>query len=619
MVFYCDTETFTLTTENYKSVELGNYKDFVTKRLEEGKDWVNEQIKKSKEENRVFPIMVVNALNTGISEYGESFFHYNPISFYKKIAFITKQNNEKTALIYYHNMKYDLTNILDYFDTMGAKYKIIGQLIKNTTWYQLKFMFGGICITIIDSFNLTHLPLFKFRKAFDLSEEDSKMEFDFSNGGLIQNNSINLSKQLIDYAINDVKCLKAGIEKFRQETHNSDKITIASTAFENWENVEKIELPELEIEEQVDANYTYTGAICYCNPLYTEKIIKKKLVYVDNNGLYSASSYSEKAGFTHYFPVSKGKKVLCKDGGIPDYNDRSKYYTIFAHIKAKLKKGGTIPFIRLGKQCSLGVMLSRHYKQNEYLTEFDETFFINSIDLRLLYKYYDVQEIRFIYYWFYETKLGIFDKYIDEWGRQKNIGKLEKNEAKKFVAKLMLNSLTGKFGQNIEAIETSFVKKENFVYGYEHKPTDRENSFVFMPIVSAILSYSREIFLDLTESYPKEDFFYCDTDSNIMTEEAYNKYIDKSKIDSVELGKWDIEYKPVKLKILRQKTYMFEEENGNLEIRCAGATKQIKEKFTFDNFELGKEIEGAYQLKPTMVLGGTALTEMPFKIRQPFR
>ena len=57
MVFYCDTETFTLTTENYKSVELGSYKDFVTKRLEEGKDWVNEQIKKSKEENRVFLIM----------------------------------------------------------------------------------------------------------------------------------------------------------------------------------------------------------------------------------------------------------------------------------------------------------------------------------------------------------------------------------------------------------------------------------------------------------------------------------------------------------------------------------------------------------------------------------
>ena len=81
MVFYCDTETFTLTTENYKNVELGNYKDFVLKRLEEGKDWVNEQIKKSKDENRVFPIMVVNALNTGISEHGESFFNYNPISF----------------------------------------------------------------------------------------------------------------------------------------------------------------------------------------------------------------------------------------------------------------------------------------------------------------------------------------------------------------------------------------------------------------------------------------------------------------------------------------------------------------------------------------------------------
>ena len=92
----------------------------------------------------------------------------------------------------------------------------------------------------------------------------------------------------------------------------------------------------------------------------------------------------------------------------------------------------------------------------------------------------------------------------------------------------MLNSLTGKFGQNIEPIETNFVKIENAVYGYEHKPTDKENSFVFMPIVSAILAYAREIFLDLTESYSKEDFYYCDTDSNIMSEEAYNKQIDKT-------------------------------------------------------------------------------------------
>ena len=265
--------------------------------------------------------------------------------------------------------------------------------------------------------------------------------------------------------------------------------------------------------------------------------------------------------------------------------------------------------------------MSRRYKQNDFITEFDETCYINSIDLRLLYKYYDIAFIKYDYFFEYKTAIGIFDNYIDHWSEMKAQSKINGNLPLRSLSKLMLNSLTGKFGQYIEPIDVNFTldDKTNIFY-HNHVVNDtKECAFVYMPIVSAILAYSREIFLDMANSYPEKDYFYSDTDSNILTRKAFEKYVDKSKIDSVELGKWDIEHEVKKLKIIRQKTYMLTDKNNELIIRCAGATPQIKQFLNYDNFEIGERIEGATQLKPKIVAGGTALVKQPFILRPNFR
>ena len=38
----------------------------------------------------------------------------------------------------------------------------------------------------------------------------------------------------------------------------------------------------------------------------------------------------------------------------------------------------------------------------------------------------------------------------------------------------------------------------------------------------------------------------------------------------------------------------------------------------YENFELGRHIEGAQQLKPRLIPGGTALIEQPYVLRQSF-
>ena len=186
----------------------------------------------------------------------------------------------------------------------------------------------------------------------------------------------------------------------------------------------------------------------------------------------------------------------------------------------------------------------------------------------------------------------------------------------------MNNSLTGKFGQFILPIQTQLQLNDNSILSYQRVREDKEPTFVYMPIVSAILSYAREIFLDMTNSYPKEYFIYGDTDSNIMFTKAYEEYVDKSKISPTALGLWDIEHKLSKVKVLRQKTYMMtEKDTGGITVKCAGATKEAKKFITYDNFEVGGKIvdennKPVTQLKPSVVPGGIALIPQPFAIKE---
>lgn len=691
MIWYCDSETVQLTTENISKIQESQYTGYINTRLDQSKRFVNrmyEESRKAKADNlknkdkyktaerklnryksgkmkvvlsrkRLLhghiwmkkltdmlepeieerTILVLNVLNQGINENNVEIMAHRPDIFFKRLASITKAAGEKTATVYYHNLKFDMTNILDYLWTNNCKFTVTNSLIVGTKWYSYQISYYGIRITFLDSYNLTMSKLKKFGKAFGLPKElwKSEYEFDFKSVENI-NRMLQGDRELEKYGMQDVRCLKAGVEAFKKFA-NADKMTLASTAFAVWQNTAHSPLADLTLKEQLDANLTYTGAICYCNPEYQGKVLNGQYVYIDNNGLYSAAGYSECAGFKHPYPVGMGR--YCTNGK-PDIWNIYKYYTIRVTIFAVAKTDTTIPFFRLGKQSALGQPFQRKdeqgrlkpYKQNEYLDVVNETCYINSIDLRLLYKYYHVQRIEYDYWWEYDTEIGIFDEYSDHWIKEKEIGTRTHNAPRKTVAKFMNNALTGKFGQFIEPIVTAmeFNDTDNILI-HAHKKLNKTPKFIYMPIVSAILAYAREIFLDMTNSYPKEHFIYCDTDSNIMTREAFWKYIDKTKMSKFKLGYWDIENDIIKLKVLRQKTYMFttkrgekiEREDGThyftehkTECRCAGATEEIKKKLTYENFELGRQIAGAYQLKPRIVPGGTALISQPYVLRQSF-
>lgn len=619
MIWYCDTETVQLTTENVeKAIALNSvHTDYIINRLEQSRVFVVDKKLEAKKTGIPQTLMTLNVFNSAISEKNEIVKSDDCVLFLEKLARKTRRAGEKTATLYFHNVKFDLTNHLDRLHFSKEKYQVNNSLIVGTKVYNYCITVFGVRFTYVDSFNLTMCKLSEFGKAFGLAKElwKSEYEFDFSKFENIKRMMLG-DRELEEYGIQDVRCLKAGVEAFKKFAQ-ADKLTLASTAFENWEKTNHPQLAELTLEEQLDANMTYTGAICYVNPDYREKILEGDYVYIDNNGLYSAAMYSECAGFRHPYPVGMGK---LHENGEPDLGNIDKYYTIRARIRATVKEDTTVPFFRLGKQSALGCKFSKVYKQSDYLRKFDETVYINSIDLRLLYKYYNVEAISYDYFWEYDTEVGMFDEYIDYWIAQKTIGTETGNKPLRTVSKFMNNSLSGKFGQMIEPIETvfDFDEKNNILKFERELRKDKDIDFIYMPIVSAILAYAREIFLDMTESYPESEFVYCDTDSNILTREAFEKYVDKKKIHNTRLGAWKIENEIAKLKVLRQKTYMYTRKDGKTVCKCAGATDQIKTLLNYDNFNLGEKIENAYQLKPRLVPGGTALVRVPFVLRESF-
>lgn len=168
--------------------------------------------------------------------------------------------------------------------------------------------------------------------------------------------------------------------------------------------------------------------------------------------------------------------------------------------------------------------------------------FLDTYDLPLGLEYLDGYMMKGSY--------GIFDEYIDTFMELKKTGK----GARRQTAKLMLNSLYGKYGTN-PCREERIIDFENSIFSTTNKD-DEENYLeyisdsIYLPMASFITSYAREVLLEAVNS-SWDRFLYCDTDSlHVLGYEFPN-----IPIDSKELGYWDNEGKFINAKYIGAKRY----------------------------------------------------------------
>lgn len=387
----------------------------------------------------------------------------------------------------------------------------------------------------------------------------------------------------IEYIKNDVYIISYILAEFREQGFK--KYTTASSAlyefcitefprkdgkvnYQTSFNMFKERHP-ITIEQDREIRNAYRGGYCYVNPKYKNVEIGEGVV-CDVNSMYPYVMYSKLQPYGKPIKHTHGKPYVTNEYPL---------YVVHINVDFKCKKG-YFPCIQ-NKNKQLLFLGSREYVDDTHGNILD--LWVTNIDLELMYQCYDIFSIEFFeWYAFKGVQGGFFRKYIDRFIEMKIEGKQEGNASKKQFAKLYLNSLYGKMGARIDnAVMRPMLNEEGVLrYVEEEKSTGEP---VYIPLACFITSYARQVLFSCINAN-RERFLYSDTDSVHLMGTEPPKGI---KIHPTELGAWDMETVFKRAKYLGCKTYVEEENNGNLIVHCAGLNKNSFENVTFDNFRYG--------------------------------
>lgn len=243
---------------------------------------------------------------------------------------------------------------------------------------------------------------------------------------------------------------------------------------------------------------------------------------------------------------------------------------------------------------------------------------LTSVDLKLFLKHYDVYNLEYIDGWKFKSINGMFNEYIDKWIEKKNKGTIEGNAGQRTLAKLMLNSLYGKFATSLEVQSKIPYLGDDDIVHYRLSEKEEKDG-LYVPVASFITAYARDITIRTSQAikeysinkYGKDMYIYSDTDSikTLLDIKELEKFCD---IDDVKLGAWKNEGIATKGRWVRQKCYL-EEIDGKMHITCAGMPKSCYSQVEWKNFKVGLSVGGKLTFKH--VKGGVKLVETEFTIK----
>lgn len=481
--------------------------------------------------------------------------------------------------IFFHNFKnfdayFLLPYLLENFEQKMVEEELVNNsfhlLFLNSFLLNIKIKFNNCVFNFLDS--LAFFPKTSLKNFGEIIGLE-KLETDFET-----NLEKKLTKKYLDfrkYTQRDSKILSKFLYYFmtKNQINLAVAISIAGISFRVFK--EKYKNKGLYIFNKFNwnlINKSYFGGFTYLNSKKELKIIKN-LNYYDINSAY---------------PYILSKKVPF--GEIVEFKSQ------------KWKSAEKIYWIRIKKlkinEYDIGII--RIKGKNEFLKNFegDLEYVLWEFELDFVYKFYKIFEFEIINIYIIKTKKFV-DKFIDFWYSKK-----QKTSAKKTVeekmenifAKLVLNSLYGKFGESILKSQKIYSKtnllnyniieknskeyeiireNKNLLYKnfrlFELKELEpRTKKFKNIAIASFVTAKIRTILYSKILKDPK-NFVYCDTDSIFFE----NTKLDFKEL-GVELGKWKIEKEGISGYFVKNKQYFLDIQN-NIEFKLAGFTKTHEE------------------------------------------
>lgn len=581
--FVCDTESTTPITEKLKD---GN---FFVHHLDKVRVW-----------------------GVGLCEIGS-----DDVSFYTSIndflSFLDSINYD--AVIYFHNLKWDAGFFWDFWARHGWNFQDMedvkfGDVPSDKTIFSLISSLGAV-------YNVSFITKKKRRVEF----RDSLKILPFTVeaigkkfGGLEKlKGSIDYSKPrphgyVMDdtereYLKHDVLIIAHALYKFFDKYPESrNALTIGSLALRDFKhnysgsayNQHKTFRRAFPIIEN-DAYFrdAYRGGWCFVNPKFQGEALHNVKGHVyDVNSLYPSVMLWD--GFPKGQPIKWNKPLdeLLK-------TDHPYFIKFEASFKAKPRK---FPFL----QDKMTI-----FRESSHIWESEcSTWTLSRPDFELFREMYDVSYMNIFSIYYFEQSCSPFRKYVEKWARVKTDAAKAGDEVMRTVAKLMLNSLYGKFAQSAHKPSKNIIADYD---GYHFEQYDGEGNPGYIPIGAYITAYARGVTVRAAcENY--DIFCYSDTDSIHLLGEAKGL-----EIDPVRIGTWDNESNFTDAKFLRQKTYIEKEPGGDYSIRCAGMPPNVKQNFLdgtdtpIEDFRRGLQVFGKLMRKK--VRGGTYLYPSTFKIQ----
>lgn len=546
-------------------------------------------------------------------------------------------------IAYYHNLKFDGAFWLSYllidkqftqayehnseneYDISWKKERFMENnsfkysISDKGMWYTVTIKVNNHIIELRDSLKLLPFSVKRIGKAFKTKHQKLEMEYKgFRYAGCT------ITDKEKEYIANDVLVVKEALEIMFNEGHS--KLTIGSCCLSEYKAICKSSVKnDLSYDEMfpdiyeipLDSNYTYAtagdyirksyrGGWCYLvkgkeNKLYTNGTT------ADVNSLYPSMMSSESG---NRYPV--GKPVFWSGNFIPDQALKpNKYY--FVRIKTRFYiKENKLPFIQIKSSLlykgteSLETSDVYDYKTGRYYTHYRDSngnlcdtrveLVLTMTDYELLKDHYELVDFEILDGCYFNSRVGIFDEYIEKYKKLK----LESKGALRELAKLFLNNLYGKMASSKDSSFKLAYEKDDKSLGFI--PINEHNKQAgYIPVGSAITSYARNFTIRSAQmnyyGKDKAGFIYADTDSihcdlepqQIKGITVHDKNFCCWKLESC----WDVAI------FTRQKTYIEHIVAENLEpvdtpydnIKCAGMPQKCK-----DLFELSLQGNAVYNV-----------------------
>lgn len=525
------------------------------------------------------------------------------------------------ATYWFHNLAFDGEFILSHILQAGYTYSEkngnmtystlisgLGKFYEITVSFEKRGHKKAVACTFKDSLKKLPMPVSAIAKAFKLPI--SKLSIDYEE---YRAPGHELTPEETDYIKNDVGIVSMALK--HQFDEGLTALTMGSDALRwyrdmigksAWNEL----FPVLELEMDGEIRKAYKGGYTYVNPRF-QSVGDHESMVMGAGSVYDVNSLYPSVMRFRPLPVGQPVHFRGKYDKSASYAAGHPLFIQFLTCTFKLRPG-FLPTVQIKR--------NPFFKETEYLTEVDEPvdLAMTSVDLALFFEHYEVEVMYWTGGYMFKQMKGLFNAYIDHWMhiKETTTGGLRQ------LAKLMLNSLYGKFATNPDVTPKLPYLRPDGSVGYKLGPQETRDP-VYTPLGCFVTAWARYKTIRSAQAI-YDRFMYADTDSLHVLGTDPVKGIE---VHPTKLGAWKHESDFSQAKYLRAKTYIerivavgdvvdgrytMVPVDPHDDVKCAGMPADLKKHVTFDNFKRGLTIWG--KLRPVHVPGGIVLKPGPFTL-----